>query len=99
MKDEFKINLDNLRETEKLAQDWAFSDSISYKAGEHQFDSWQFVASTGTQRPFYTSFTVNYGKHFSADLVDYYANLYYQPNRHIYLNVGRGSYYYEQSKS
>ncbi|GMM84354.1 hypothetical protein MTsN2n4_15810 [Pseudoalteromonas sp. MTN2-4] len=95
--DSFRIAYN--RKTEKLVQDWAFSDSISYKAGEHKFDSWQFVASTGTQRPFYTTFTVNYGEHFSADLVDYYANLYYQPNRHVYLNVGRGSYYYEQSNN
>ncbi|TMP83302.1 hypothetical protein CWB73_02180 [Pseudoalteromonas phenolica] len=90
------IRLAYNRKTENLTADWAFSDSITYKAGEHKFDSWQLVASSGTQRPIYATLTVNYGEHFSADLVDYYANLYYQPNKHIFLNVGRGSYYYEQ---
>ena len=84
------------RKKEMLKNDWAFSDSITYQAGEHQFNSWQLVASSGTQRSFYAEVTANIGEHFDGDLVDYYANFYYQPNRHLFLNVGRGSYYYKQ---
>ena len=90
------IRLTLKQRTEVLQSPWQFSDNIEFAAGEHLFEQTQLFLSTGTQRNIYATLSVTDGQYYSADLTDFYANLHYQPNKHLYVNLGRGVYYYQQ---